>query len=182
MIKELKNPVTNDYENFKKILLSDKMPWFYYDKTVPESPHQDMPFFSHILLRRPDIGTEETPTIPISNIGSTYFETAYFILKEILDFNNVKFNIVYRMNLNLTFHTEIKASQAHTDLGLPHKVVIVYLNTVENGRTIVLDETNQKNYSEPKENKAIIFDGKYKHYQESPGMYDQRIVMVANIG
>ena len=74
--------------------------------------------------------------------------TNNFILKEILDFNNVKFNIVYRMNLNLTFHTEIKTSKAHTDLGLPHKVVIVYLNTVENGRTIVLDETNQKNYSE----------------------------------
>jgi hypothetical protein len=181
MIKELTNPITDNYKDFKKILLSDTMPWFYYEKTVPESSNPDMPFFSHILLRRPDVGTEENPVIPISIIGSTYFETAYFILKEILDFNNIKFNIIYRMNLNLTFHTEIKKSEVHIDLGLPHKVVIIYLNTVKNGRTVVLDEMNQKFYSEPKENKAIIFDGKHKHYAESPGLYDKKIVMVANI-
>jgi len=181
MIEKLKNPITNSYEDFKKNLLSDEMPWYYNNKTVPELPDKDIPFFSHLLLRRPDIGTQEKPKIPISNICSTYFESAYFILKEILDFNNVKFNVVYRMNLNLTFHTEIKTSQAHTDLELPHKVIIIYFNTVKNGRTIVLDETNKKLYSEPKENKIIIFDGKHRHYQESPGMYDQRIVMVANI-
>jgi hypothetical protein len=181
MIKELTNPITDNYEDFKKVLLSDKMPWFYQDKTVPESSDEDMPFFSHLLLQRPDIGTAKEPKIPISNVGSTYFETAYFILKEILDFNNIKFDIVYRMNLNLTFHTKVKTSQPHTDFCLPHKVVIVYLNKFEEGRTIVLDETNKKFYSEPKENKVIIFNGKYKHYQESPAIHDQRIVMVANI-
>ena len=182
MITELKNPITNEYKNLKEFVLTTNFPWYYHDQTVPNQKNKDFPFFSHGLLSRAahEIEGKKYPAIPKKN--SDYFETAYFILKEILDFNNFKFNIVYRMNLNLTFHTEIKTSQAHTDLGLPHKVVIVYLNTVENGRTIVLDETNQKHYSEPKENKVIFFDGKYKHYQESPGMYDQRIVMVANIG
>jgi len=85
MIKELLNPNTNNYKDFKKVLLSNTMPWFYHDKTVPESPDIDMPFFSHLLLRRPDRGTENEPKIPISNVGSTYFETSYLILREILD-------------------------------------------------------------------------------------------------
>jgi|TARA_R110000822_G_C15114255_1_gene473288 hypothetical protein len=181
MIKELANPVTDNYKDFKKNLLSNTMPWFYYDKTTTKSSNKDMPFFSHILLRRPDRGTEEEPKIPISEIGSTYFQTAYLILKEILDFNNINFNIVYRMNLNLTLHSEIKESQPHTDFCLPHKVVIVYLNEFEEGRTIVLNDKNKKFYSQPKENKVIIFDGKHEHYQESPSLHDQRIVMVANI-
>jgi len=181
MIEELLNPNTDNYKDFKKVLLSNTMPWFYYDKTVPESPDLDMPFFSHILLRRPNRGTEEKPKIPISEIGSTYFDTSYLVLKEILDFNNIKFNIVYRMNLNLTLHSDIKESHPHLDFCLPHKVVIIYLNTFENGRTIVLDENNKKFYSKPEENKVIIFDGKCRHYQECPALHDKRIVMVANI-
>ena len=181
MIKELLNPNTDNYKNFKKVLLSNTMPWFYHDKTVPESPDIDMPFFSHLLLRRPDRGTENEPKIPISNIGSTYFETSYLVLREILDFNNIRFNIVYRMNLNLTLHSEVKESQPHTDFCLPHKVVIIYLNEFEEGRTIVLNEKDKKFYSKPKENKVIIFDGKCRHYHESPALYNKRLVMVANI-
>ena len=68
----------------------------------------------------------------------------------------------------------------HTDLNLPHKVVIVYLNTFSKGRTVVLGEDGQKFYSNPKENGVIMFDGKLTHFQESPNKDEKRIVMVAN--
>ena len=73
-----------------------------------------------------------------------YGYTCYFILKEILDFNNINFDVVYRMNLNLVLHNALKESVPHTDLNLPHKVVIVYLNSFQNGRTIVFDKNNKK--------------------------------------
>ena len=107
-------------------------------------------------------------------------DECYFILKEILDCNNINFEVMYRMNINLTLHSKIKESVPHIDLNLPHKVVIVYLNSFTQGRTIVLSEDQQKIYSNPKEDNVILFDGKLKHYHECPDVGEKRIVMVAN--
>ena len=128
MIKELKNPLTDNYKNLKKEIFSEGIPWYYYEKTVSEFEAQDIPFFSHMLLRRPLEEIDGMPAPLISIPTSKYFEKCYFILKEILDFNNINFNVVYRMNLNLTLNNSIKESMPHTDLNLPHKVLIIYLN------------------------------------------------------
>ena len=84
------------------------------------------------------------------------------------------------MNLNLTLHSSVKQSTPHIDLPLTHKVIIIYLSSFEEGRTIVLDKNNKKMYSKAKEDNIIMFDGKLTHYQESPGIDDKRVVMVAN--
>ena len=125
-----------------------------------------------------EIEGRKYPAIPESN--SDYFLNCYFILKEILDCNNINFEVMYRMNINLTLHSKIKESVPHIDSNLPHKVVIVYLNSFTQGRTIVLSEDQQKFYSNPKEDNVIMFDGKHTHYQECPGKHEKRIVMVAN--
>ena len=187
MITNLKNPMTEEYKDMKKIILSEELSWHYSAATTedgdransdPNLKNTDMPFFSHMLLGRPQ---HENDRVAVPYIASSYFEKCYFILKEILDFNNIHFDIVYRMNLNLTLHSSIKESIAHIDLNLPHKVIIIYLSSFENGRTIVLDENNKKIYSEAKEDNIIMFDGKLSHYQESPKIDNKRAVMVANI-
>tara|TARA_R110002153_G_scaffold243271_1_gene398572 strand:+ start:44 stop:589 length:546 start_codon:yes stop_codon:yes gene_type:complete len=179
MITELKNPITKEYKNLKELVSGPYLHWFYLDKTT-DSKNKDLSFFSHNLLSRQvhEIEGNKVPAIPVST--SPYFEKCYFILKEILDYNNISFEVMYRMNINLTLHSEIKESIPHTDLNLPHKVVIVYLNEFTKGRTIVLREDKQKIYSNTKEDNVIMFDGKLAHYQESPDIYDKRIVMVAN--
>jgi len=179
MITELKNPLTEEYKNLKKLVISPYLPWFYLNKTT-DSKNKDISFFSHALLSRPvhEIDGRKFPAIPESN--SDYFLKCYFILKEILDFNSVSFEVMYRMNINLTLHSELKESIAHTDLNLPHKVVIIYLNAFSKGRTIVLGGDKQKFYSNPKEDAVIMFDGKLGHYQECPDIHEKRIVMVAN--
>jgi len=179
MITELKNPLTKDYKNLKKLVLTPYFPWFYHEKTT-QPENEDMSFFSHGLLGRPvhEIEGRKYPAIPESN--SDYFLNCYFILKEILDCNNISFEVMYRMNINLTLHSKIKESVPHIDSNLPHKVVIVYLNSFTQGRTIVLSEDQQKFYSNPKEDNVIMFDGKHTHYQECPGKHEKRIVMVAN--
>jgi len=181
MIKILKNPLTTNYQELKKEVFSNKMPWYYYDKTVPESQTQDIPFFSHILLRRPDEEFNGVSAPLISIPTSPYFETCYYVLKEILDYNEVYFDVVYRMNLNLTLNSTIKESVPHTDLCLPHKVVIIYLNEFSDGRTIVVDDNNEKNYSSPVLDEGIIFDGKHTHFHECPRRDEKRVVLVANV-
>ena len=187
MITNLKNPMTEKYKDMKKIILSEEISWHYSAATTelgdrananPNLKNTDMPFFSHMLLGRPQ---HENDRVAVPYIASSYFEKCYFILKEILDFNSIHFDIVYRMNLNLTLHSSVKESIAHIDLNLPHKVIIIYLSSFENGRTIVLDENNKKIYSEAKEDNIIMFDGKLSHYQESPKIDNKRAVMVANI-
>jgi len=180
MINKLKNPLTEDYKELKKIILSNKIAWHYNLTTTIDlnpDPKKDMEFFSHVLLDRPDPAKDG---IAVPYVSSAYFEKCYFILKEILDFNNIHFDVVYRMNLNLTLHSSIKESTPHLDLPLTHKVIIIYLSSFEEGKTIVLDKNNKKMYSEAKEDDIIMFDGDLAHYQQSPKIDDKRVVMVAN--
>ena len=180
MITKLKNPLTQDYKQLKKILLTEKVSWHYSSTTtinLKESKNKDMAFFSHVLLNRPNPANDG---IKIPLVASAYFEQCYFILKQILDFNKIHFNVVYRMNLNLTLHSSVKETIPHIDLNFPHKNIIIYLSSFNDGRTIVLDKNNKKMYSEAKEDNIIMFDGELAHYHESPAIDDKRIVMVAN--
>ena len=180
MITELKNPITENYKNMKKIVSGQNFPWYYLDKTVYGTDEDDMSMFYHCLLGRPahEIDGEKVPALPRS--ASNYFQEFYYILKDILDFNNIDFEVIYRMNINLTLHSKFKESIPHIDSKLPHKVVIVYLNEFTKGRTIVLGEDNKKFYSNPKEDKVILFDGALTHYQECPDIDEKRIIMIAN--
>ena len=181
MINELKNPLTEDYKQLKQIILSNEISWHYNLTTTidlnPDPKNKDMEFFSHVLLNRPD---KANNGIAVPYVSSAYFEKCYLILEQILDFNNIHFDVLYRMNLNLTLHSSIKESTPHIDLPLTHKVIIIYLSSFEEGRTIVLDKNNKKMYSKAKEDNIIMFDGKLTHYQESPAIDDKRVVMVAN--
>ena len=94
MIKELKNPLTTNYQDLKKEVLSNKMPWYYYQKTVPEFETQDIPFFSHILLRRPDEEIDGVTAPLISIPTSPYFEKCYYVLKEILNIVTLMFKLL----------------------------------------------------------------------------------------
>ena len=180
MITELKNPITENYKNMKNLILGNNFPWYFCDKTVYGTDEDDMSMFYHCLLGRPvhEIDGEKVPALPRS--ASNYFEEFYYILKDILDFNNINFEVIYRMNINLTLYSKLEKSIAHVDGNFPHKVVIVYLNNFTKGRTVILGENEQKFYSSPKENKVIMFDGKWSHYQECPDIDEKRIVMVAN--
>ena len=179
MINKLKNPLTEDYKELKKIVLSNEISWHYSPTTTInlDSKSKDMEFFSHILLNRPD-PTDNGIKVPL--VTSPYFEKCYLILEHILDFNNIHFDVLYRMNLNLTLHSSVKESTPHIDLPLKHKVIIIYLSSFEEGKTIVLDKNNKKMYSEAKEDDIIMFDGDLAHYQQSPKIDDKRVVMVAN--
>ena len=81
MITELKNPITENYKNMKKIVSGQNFPWYYLDKTVYGTDEDDMSMFYHCLLGRPahEINGEKVPALPRS--ASSYFEYCYFIFK-----------------------------------------------------------------------------------------------------
>ena len=81
MITELKNRITENYKNMKKIVSGQNFPWYYLDKTVYGTDEDDMSMFYHCLLGRPahEIDGEKVPALPRS--ASNYFQEFYYILK-----------------------------------------------------------------------------------------------------
>ena len=182
-IQKLKNPLTEDYFNYKDYVLSDgNIPWFfknrttYFSETYKGDKPIDIGYFSHTLVDRPHQEHEYKYAIP--KVDSSLFKQSYLILKSILNYNNITLNVLYRLNLNLTLHQTPSKSVYHIDLPYPHKIFILYLNTCS-GETFVKVK-DQELKSKPKEDKVIVFDGKYKHCQGVPKLDEKRVILVAN--
>ena len=171
MIQELKNPLTDDYKKFKKIVLSPEFHWNNIPKTTEQSEKNDLNLFTHVLISRPE--KQYFYPMPVS----TYTDMAAFIVSQILDYNNVTPSCYYRMCVNyVTSKTGI--SEKHVDHNFSHKNLLIYLNKFSDGETIVYDKNNKKFVYQPKENSVIIFDGKNKHCHKSSSD-GKRIVLVA---
>ena len=189
VIKELENPCTNDYLNFKKEVHGNELPWYYLQKTIKAthisgqpimdfSQDEDIPFYGHQLMGRPDkLGGE-----PYSKITSPWFEKAYTVLKQIFTHNKMEVSVIYRMNLNAMFFvpTQITKSIFHTDLEFPHQSLIIYLSKFEGGHLYVKNDTEEMEFS-PQEDEIFLFNGRLQHSVGLPQGKERRIVMVANI-
>jgi hypothetical protein len=182
-VQNLKNPLTKNYLDYKNYVLAEgNIPWFtkhrthFYSENERENQPKDIFYFSHTIVDRP---YQETPyRYPVPKIDSNLFEQTYKIFKEILDFNNISLNVVYRLNINLTPHQTLKKSISHTDLPFAHNVLILYFTTTS-GKTYI--EINNKQHTiSAEEDKIIIFNGEYNHFQGTPKIDEKRIVLVAN--
>jgi len=181
MILPLKNPNTDNYKSLKNFILSEDFPWFYHEtstfdcnsdlKYSSENKYGNLPFYGHTLLDRPD-GPKKYKKI--SEVKSQYFNLAYNVFEEILNFNNYELGYFYiRMNVNCVHSdTDLQYSMPHVDHRFPHKNIIVYL-TNSGGSTIVDD-----NKYDPIEDDIIMFEG--EHYLEKPKK-NRRIILVSTI-
>tara|TARA_B100001094_G_C17729819_1_gene576037 strand:+ start:43 stop:555 length:513 start_codon:yes stop_codon:yes gene_type:complete len=169
MIQVLENPLTDNYKKFKDLSLSGEIFWNYLKGSTFSkfAGHIDMPFYSHMLLGRPEVFGYSKKTSP-------HFELAKDVILEILDHNNLdKIKFLLRACLNCVHPTfEIKKSQPHEDHTFPHKNFIAYF-TDSGGKTFVENE-----HHDPKEDDVLLFDG--IHYMETP-KDDRRIVLIATM-
>lgn len=168
MILKLNNPTTPEYLKLKKFIFSDQFPWFRLFNTTflsNSSDSDDVSYFSHTFLQRPEIGNS------YSKVNNPNIDDIVFVIKQIFDFNNIDLNYFIRINANLVTSSNIKKrTNLHEDHSFPHKNFLLYL-TNSGGKTIVNDEE-----FDPKEDDSIIFSGEHCH--EIPKKND-RIVIVA---
>ena len=162
MIKVLKNPITENFLEFKKYIFSNDFVWKYEQST-------GMDFYSHTFLQRPEYFGYSKPLCKSIEFNLT-------VLSEIIDHNKLFANNQYfflRSNANCVHPDEGSNlfSQSHTDHKYPHFNLLVYLSG--DGETIVEDE---KYF--PQENDVILFTG--NHYMKRPSK-GRRIVLISTI-
>ena len=68
-----------------------------------------------------------------------------------------------RIFLSTPHYTEHKHYLPHTDLNIPHTVLLYYVNTADGNTTFFDDAGNIIKEVEPKKGRLVIFDGSIKH-------------------
>mgnify|MGYP001291081270 CR=1 FL=1 len=170
MIHILQNPKTETYQQLKTFILSRDFTWFWHDISTigyVEDGHDNVPFYCHTFLERP----EQTKSLyPL--VKSQLIESASNVFQEILNYNKVNHNVFLRMSVNCVepLSKQLKTVPHNDHEIVGHSNILIYLNNSD-GDTIV-----EKQISKFKENKSILFQG--EHYHITPSK-KRRIVMVA---
>ena len=158
MFTRLETPDTGDYAGLKELILGPHFGWSHNAKATPymenTRSYQDLSFYSHAFLHGPS---------PIhglySKANSEYLPNVETVIGQIFELNNVKMNVVYRINANAVHPVEGNVlTVPHTDHEFPHKNMLIYL-TNTGGDTIVFDDAGKKHHFTPVEDDIVTFEG-----------------------
>lgn len=180
MIKVLKNPKTNTYKEFKKLIESNQFPWQFHPVSTRLDPkviedngnvYHNISFYTHPFLMRPEL----YPKKRYPSITSPYTDGASEVFLEIFNYNNVKINSFLRIAVNAVHpFDKVLTTIPHADHPFDHENALIYL-TDSGGCTIVNGE-----YHDPKEDDVITFSTKNNelHHHQTPKS-ERRVVLVA---
>ena len=160
MFTKLETPDTPEYSDFKKLVLSANFGWSYnsmatgYSKYVAGNGYSDLAFYSHAFLHGP------SPSHGLySKVNSEHIDLVEVLLDQIFSLNNLKVEVVYRVNANAVHPVESNIlTVPHNDHEFPHKNMLIYL-TNTGGDTIVFDEGGKKHHFTPVEDDIVVFKG-----------------------
>ena len=180
LIEQLENPCTDEYEKLKEFVLSEQMKWNFYESTysnrADKTQTKEIPLHSHVVMQRP----YPEDGIPFSIIKSELFKNVYKVLEQIFKHNNKGVYVIYRINFNATFFNKsAKTTPWHTDLPIPHKNLLIYMNKFKSGQTLVKKGDVVEKFT-PKEDDIIVFDGALDHCHNVPKEDERRVVLIAN--
>jgi hypothetical protein len=186
IVSELKNPLTKEYLEFKRIIFeTEDFPWFFSSDTTGIKSDKYF-FYYHAILMRGN-----PPTIASQGI----YGGCKLIVEQILDYNGIELNDIFRMSLNSTHYYPFKYNNPHVDHHYSHSNMLIYLNNCH-GDTIVFKEKYKKDYDDncwapanknkfhiknrikPKEDKIVSFDGSHFHCHSFPKPDERRVVFV----
>ena len=141
MFTRLETPDTGDYAGLKELILGPHFGWSHNAKATPymenTRSYQDLSFYSHAFLHGP------SPRHGLySKANSEYLPNVETVIGQIFELNNVKMNVVYRINANAVHPVEGNTlTVPHTDHQFPHKNMLIYLTNV-GGDTIAVSYTH----------------------------------------
>ena len=209
--KVLKNPKTDTYRQFKKVILSDDFPWFYIPQTTVPLPAQrrlvktgkwnterkwetelkeivlkdKVQAFDHVdhPFFSHTFLQRPIPERKYPTVHSSYLKMVTKTIDEILQYNNIHVHCYYRINANLVPPIKgHKKNVPHFDHSWDHNVLIMYL-TDAGGETVAVDNNLKKEFSfNPPEDSIIIFKGSNQlHYNYLPEEKRRVIIIVSLI-
>lgn len=167
-MREIINPITEEYLAFKKLISSVDFAWYWNSNTVEDASGKysqgEIPFFNHTIIRRP-MEAPEFVVYPKPN--SQYVDISSVIIHQILRKNDIPLNCVYRASCNMTLphlskELHVKPHVDHDTIY--HRNLLVYLNEVDGDTVLCDNEDNVISSESPKEDKVIIFEGRHYHY------------------
>ncbi|NBW57532.1 hypothetical protein EBR43_07085 [bacterium] len=171
LIKQLINPKTQSYLEFKNFVLSLSFSWYWNsligDQHLNVDGYHNIGHYGHVFLERPEQVKNRIP-----RQTSEYLNDVSNIILEILESNNIEVNSFLRISANCVHSSDqILNSTPHVDHEFDHKNILLYLTNV-GGSTVVKDEIFT-----PNEDDIILFGGE-THYMQTP-QKDRRVVLVA---
>ena len=171
-ILKLKNPLTINYQELKRNILGAEFPWYWHKQILTEgrknfNDHEDnYGIYSHTFLHRP------TPQCHYPKEVDANCQLFHAIVIEILEYNNIHIDMIYRMSANCVHPTEKNMTgPEHTDHYFSHKNLLVYLTDFKGGATWCEGKTY-----DGQEDDIITFEGRHKFY---PPVDNRRVVLVA---
>ena len=105
MLEILKNPKSEGYDEIRERVFDHQFPWYYNGTSTnglkDVDGHTNHPFYSHIILNRPETGERYTES------KSSASELFVGVMGDILKFNNTNVKFFFtRMSVNCTFPIE----------------------------------------------------------------------------
>jgi hypothetical protein len=169
--KEHKSFLTEKNKKFiENIVLKDNFSYFLNKSSVKGD---ECGYMSHVILRRPEDKKENEPYF-----NSFYHPEIVNIVDSFLKKTKIKYKILLRLAINLTYNNGHEKCEPHYDHTYDHKQLIIYLNNPldKESKTVILK--NKKIYKEiyPEQYKGFCF-GKEMHYMYYP-KFGNRIVLV----
>ena len=170
-MKQLHNPITENYLQLKSLCLGNNFPYCYNSNTTFGLPHSEgvydnFGFWSHSVLQK----NEKHPILP--RISEPYWLIFNSVLQEVFERNSTLPEYVFRVNVNVTLPTDKNLPcLPHEDHKFKHKNLLIYLNNSD-GDTVEMDTDSAFT---PKEDCIISFSGSHYHYPPTSG---RRVVVV----
>jgi hypothetical protein len=189
-------PVTvypSEKAHIENYIMSPLFPWFWQDTQTfddlnlfnknlptwlqPLLKHSNGPYLSHTLLRRSEDENESHLSRPASDFSGSY-EFFIEIFHRFMTEQNIKYSKIFRANLNLNWYNGINHTEPHVDHPWPHCNFIMYLNTCDQGQTILWPDDFGTSFIIPcKQYTAVAFKKQW-HGHRYPTAGNKRVVFV----
>jgi hypothetical protein len=197
MLDKLINSTISLYpseQNFiDEVVMGVKFPWFwqnqqtfnteeFYNEHIPEwfqknLTHYNGPFLSHTLLRRSEDENHDQRNRPPGDF-SDYYEFFIELFHRFTVEQGIKYSRIFRANLNLNWYNGDQHTEPHIDHPWEHCNFIMYLNTCDQGQTIVWpSDFSSSNMIPCVKNTAVAFPWSW-HAHRYPPQGERRVVFV----
>jgi hypothetical protein len=186
-------PVTvypREREIIETTILGQMFPWYYIGQQtmnksleyLPETIRPyisqiNSPFLSHTILRRTEEESVNHIDRPLNHF-SEFYEFFIEIFHRYMTENKLKYKKIFRANLNLNWHNGNGHTEPHRDHTWPHCNFIMYLNTCDQGQTIVWPDDFSTSYMIPCEQYTAVTFKEHWHAHRFPAPGTRRVVFV----
>ena len=177
MIKIIDNTLNDSLlTSIQEIIESNQMPWNFIENSAYGDDKE-------AIKQNPLNYSFCHPVFEFDNIISPIYDITKsigLILKDLFELEKTYNIIRLRWGMTTTIN-KIHRHTPHTDMLVPHKVILFYLNDSD-GDTYFYDKEHKIIDSvTPKENRAVLFDGSILHSSSKPIKFPRRIVLNINL-